>query len=107
MERDWNSFVNICADSLIYLITDHGEITQEAAETYIPAYIHTLLSGNRVGCVILNVNYEVSYIPCPGYDTGWARADGEPICYEDIASYNHWQRHYVEAHARGIEPFSI
>ena len=110
------NLVNICADSLIYLLEDvltkpylslseKEDAVRTAAEERIPAYFHRLLCGTGTDGILLNVNYDLSYIPVPGFDTAWQRADGTPIAYDAPDCVDHWGRLYVTAHQCGVDPF--
>ena len=110
------NLINICADSLIYLLEDvltkpyasmssKESVIRTAAAERIPAYFHRLLCGTGTDGILLNVNYDLSYIPVSGFDTAWQRADGTPISYDEPDCIDHWGRLYVEAHQCGVDPF--
>lgn len=103
MSRNYCNMVNICADGLIDVITDNYINAEQRIDEWIGKY----LNETQIGCMVLNVNYHVSYIPSTVWDTAWQKTDGRKISANALKEKKHWSHKYVTAHELGIEPYSI
>ncbi len=105
--------INLCADGLMEGLhrpagkwLDPPENVAEADErlaTYVKAFADT----GAIDVMLLNVNYHVSSIPSKVWDTAWQRLDGTPVTCEQLDAIRHWNKSYVQAHERGIEPYGM
>ena len=107
---------NISADALIYMLYGDpgmGGLFPNPPETpgdaagMLAAEFDKMLDGTALGAVLLNTNYQISYIPCTTEDTAWMRQNGEPITAETFAENDHWTKYFTIAHEHGIEPFAL
>lgn len=107
INRNPDNFVNICADSLVYVVADLEPLTLERARNAVEKWLDGYLVGSQVGAVLLNVCYNVSLADSKVWDTAWRKVTGETISYQQLDAIGHWHKHFVRMKELGIDLYQI
>ena len=107
MNRNPDNFINICADSLVYVVSDLEDLTPELAKEAVEKWLDGYLVGSEMGAVLLNVCYNVSLAESKVWDTAWRKVNGESISYQQLDAIGHWHKHFVRMKELGIDLYRI
>lgn len=107
LKRNWNNFINVCADRLVEPVAKQKNLTPKLAKETLERWLDGVLVGTEIGAVLLNVCYNVSLTESQVWDTAWRKVTGEIITYDQLAAIRHWHKDFVYMKELGIDLYQI